>query len=90
MVAIVETAGSDEIGFVVVGGVVEVVGGIDRSRFAGSEQLTTKLDQTVARPSLDEATEQAHTKLLLALITQVGANCGQEVVVLVVYDDGLS
>jgi hypothetical protein len=90
LVAIVETAGGDEIGFVVVGSVVEVVGGIDRSRFAGSEQLTSKLDQTVARPSLDKATEQAHTELLLALITQVGANCGQEVVVLVVYDDGLS
>jgi hypothetical protein len=90
LVAIVETAGGYEIGFVVVGSVVEVVGGIDRSRFAGSEQLTSKLDQTVARPSLDKATEQAHTELLLALITQVGANCGQEVVVLVVYDDGLS
>ena len=90
MVAIVDTAGSVEIGIVEVGSVVEVVGGIDGSLFAGSEQLTSKLDQTVARPSLDEATEQAHTKLLLALITQVSANCGQEVVVLVVYDDGLS
>jgi len=89
LVAIVETAGGYKIGLVVVGGVVEVVGGIDRCRFAGSVQLTSKLDQTVVRPSLDEATEQAHTKLLLALITQVSANCGQEVVVLVVYDDGL-
>ena len=90
MVAIVDTAGSVEIGIVEVGSVVEVVGGIDGSLFAGSEELTSKLDQTVARPSLDQATEQAHTKLHLALITQVSANCGQEVVVLVVYDDGLS
>ena len=45
LVAIVDTAGSVEIGIVEVGSVVEVVGGIDGSLFAGSEQLTAKLDQ---------------------------------------------
>jgi hypothetical protein len=90
LVAIVDTAGSEEVGIVEVGSVVEVIGGIDGSFFTGSELLTSKLDQAVTRPGLDEATEQAHTKLLLALVTQVSANCGQEVVVFVVDDDGLS